>query len=1051
MNQRFLGRLLAASCWLSGCIAVGFCWADDFGDAPLGAASIQVPAGFTVELAAGPPLVTHPTMACFDDAGCLYVCNNAGVNATAEQLEDQLPNSIRKLVDRDGDGRFDASTVFADKMTFPMGGVWHDGSLYVASPPNIWRLTDTDGDGVADERKVLVSKFGYNGNAASVHGCFFGPDGRLYWTDGFHGHEFRDEAGNVTSQRQGSYLFSCLPDGSDKQIHCGGGMDNPVEIDFTDSGDLLGSVNIIRSRPRVDALVHWLHGGAYPHRRQVLEEMKITGDVLEPTHGFGHVAVSGMTRYRSGALDDGWRDNLFATFFNGGKVVRLDLQPSGSTYTATQHEFLSSTSRDFHPTDVLEDADGSLLVIDTGGWFYRGCPTSQFAKPDVLGGIYRIRKTSAPELVSDLDPRGLQIDWAMLSPSQLIQRMGDPRFAVRQRAISESAARGQRMLPSLGRSIADDDATVRRNSVWTLTRLAVDDAAVSDVATTIAVALDDVDPTIRQAACMGLSRCGPHVNVDALILRLSDESMGVRRRAAATLGMVGAVDAVPALIRSLQSDTIDRSAEHAMIYALIEIGDSPAIRQAWDAVEQDDLLDRESKEYASVQRGVWIALDQISPDELTFSQIASGLTSNDPPTRRFAVQTAIGHPAWLPRIVQWMRDLMKVDDGNGWSDSIEKLMSAFIADPAVAELASMGLQGSAPEQTQLMVLRAIADGNHSGLHPGWIDSIKRRLSDHNDRIVHPTIAAVASMSGDTFDQPLAQIYDDQTRSISLRISAMAARAAGGAGMSSSMLDRLLAWYRLGPPSVSNQVIQIIGTTKIAADQLPRVIELLPDASPAQLRQLLPLFASPVDADAARSFLDAMDSADALLSLAVHEFSDVILRFPPDTLDQANRILDRLKQHQQQKLDRLASIRQHLSQGDSARGRMVFHSEKSKCSACHRIGQQGNRVGPDLTTIGANRSASDLLESIVFPSASIVRDYTTHKVLTVDGRAFVGVVVEDAGGAIQLQQANGKMESIAADDIDQIAASAVSIMPAGLDEALTEAELVDIVTFLLDQR
>ena len=76
----------------------------------------------------------------------------AQLSNTNQQLEEKLPNTIVRLVDSDRDGRFDAPTVFADKMTFPMGGVWHAGALYVASPPNIWRLRDTDDDGVADDR-----------------------------------------------------------------------------------------------------------------------------------------------------------------------------------------------------------------------------------------------------------------------------------------------------------------------------------------------------------------------------------------------------------------------------------------------------------------------------------------------------------------------------------------------------------------------------------------------------------------------------------------------------------------------------------------------------------------------------------------------------------------------------------------------------------------------------------------------------------------------------------------------------------------------------------
>ena len=125
-------------------------------------------------------------MACFDDRGRLFVSENAGVNLSAAELEEKLPNSVRMLEDTDGDGRFDRATLFADRMTFPMGGAWANGALYVASPPNICTLADTTGDGVADKREVLVSQFGYTGNAASVHGCFAGPDGRIYWCDGRH-------------------------------------------------------------------------------------------------------------------------------------------------------------------------------------------------------------------------------------------------------------------------------------------------------------------------------------------------------------------------------------------------------------------------------------------------------------------------------------------------------------------------------------------------------------------------------------------------------------------------------------------------------------------------------------------------------------------------------------------------------------------------------------------------------------------------------------------------------------------------------------------------
>ena len=94
-----------------------------------------VPSGFTVELAAGPPLVERPMLASFDDRGRLYVADSAGVNLRGPELSKNPPHVIRMLEDTDGDGRFDKSTVFADKLVFPQGIVWHDGAVYCSSPP----------------------------------------------------------------------------------------------------------------------------------------------------------------------------------------------------------------------------------------------------------------------------------------------------------------------------------------------------------------------------------------------------------------------------------------------------------------------------------------------------------------------------------------------------------------------------------------------------------------------------------------------------------------------------------------------------------------------------------------------------------------------------------------------------------------------------------------------------------------------------------------------------------------------------------------------------
>lgn len=193
---------------------------------------IQVPDGFTVEKIAGSPLVERPIMACFDEQGRLYVGDSAGVNLRFDDLLKTPPHRMLRLEDTTGTGVFDKSVVFADKLTFPMGALWYQGALYVCAPPSVWKLTDTDGDGVADKREEIVTRFGSNGNAADIHGPFLGPDGWFYWTDGRHGHSI-DQPDGSRSQGNAARVFRSRPDGTQVEVVCGGGMDNPVEIAFT--------------------------------------------------------------------------------------------------------------------------------------------------------------------------------------------------------------------------------------------------------------------------------------------------------------------------------------------------------------------------------------------------------------------------------------------------------------------------------------------------------------------------------------------------------------------------------------------------------------------------------------------------------------------------------------------------------------------------------------------------------------------------------------------------------------------------------------------------
>ena len=245
------------------------------------------------------------------------------------------------------------------------------------------------------------------------------------------------------------------------------------------------------------------------------------------------------TAHRSSAGE--YQGNLFACLFNLNKVTRHVLEPSGGTFKSRDTDFLVSSSRDFHPTDVIEDADGSLLVIDTGGWYKLCCPTSQLAKPDVPGAIYRIRRKGAPRVE---DPRGRHIGWTAARPGELVGLLGDPRPAVRSRAIQELAKKGSESVTVLAQALQTPNSVqARRNAVWTLTRMEQANARA-----VVRQALSDRDESVRQAAVHSVSAWRDADSLPQLLDLLERGTAPIQRAAAEALGRLGDNRAVPVLL-----------------------------------------------------------------------------------------------------------------------------------------------------------------------------------------------------------------------------------------------------------------------------------------------------------------------------------------------------------------------------------------------------------------------------------------------------------------------------------------------------------------------
>ena len=145
--------------------------------------------------------------------------------------------------------------------------------------------------------------------------------------------------------------------------------------------------------------------------------------------------------------------------------------------------------------------------------------------------------------------------------------------------------------------------------------------------------------------------------------------------------------------------------------------------------------------------------------------------------------------------------------------------------------------------------------------------------------------------------------------------------------------------------------------------------------------------------------------------------------------------------------RLEELSPALKGGDVRRGHQVFNSAKAACLTCHAMAYVGGKLGPDLSRIGQIRTERDLLEAIVFPSASFVRSYEPVTVETKNGGAFFGILRGDAPDEIVLAAGPQTESRIARTDLVSMKPGAVSLMPQGYDALLTVQELADVIAFL----
>ncbi|HVK10645.1 MAG TPA: c-type cytochrome, partial [Gemmataceae bacterium] len=301
-----------------------------------------------------------------------------------------------------------------------------------------------------------------------------------------------------------------------------------------------------------------------------------------------------------------------------------------------------------------------------------------------------------------------------------------------------------------------------------------------------------------------------------------------------------------------------------------------------------------------------------------------------------------------------------------------------------------------------------------------------------------------------FAQALHQVADSESgHTFDVRLLAMAAIPAKYRAEPKDHLFRqmLEALDRDQPANRRGLAAEVMSATPLSKELLFGLIAALPKVGPLELDRTLTAFAQTKDEAIGLKLVAALDAPELRPSLRVDGVKERIKHFPMTVHKAAEKLYAALNAEYEQQRVKLDEMSKAITTGDVRRGQAVFNSAKASCIACHTIGYVGGKIGPDLTKIGSLRTERDLLESILFPSASFVRSYEPLTVVTKDGRQFTGAPKKDAPDEIILVLAADKEQRIAREDIEEVRPGKVSIMPAGLDRQITPQELADLIAFL----
>lgn len=949
----------------------------------------QLEQGFQLELVASEPNVMDPVDACFDENGQMYVAEMRGYPYLPEQRPDYIPGPVRKnagvirlLKDTNGDGAMDQSFVFADTITWPTSVCCFDGGVYVIAPPNIYYFKDTDGDHKADIRETVFTGIPTKNVQGLANNLKWSLDNHIYFAGGTNG-------------------GSILKDG--KEVIPSGRRD-------------------LKLNPKTRELEAISGGSQFGHsmddwgNRFVCSNSNHIQHVLYPSHYLkrnSYLAVPGVlkTAARRGAAAPVFRKSPPEPY----RVVR-------TARRVADPEFRKRLS-------LTEQAATGFFTSATGVTIYRGAAYPREYQGNAfigdVGGNLIHRKTMEQSGATHIATRADENTEFVTStdnwfrPVNFVNAPDGTLYAL---DMYRETIEHPFSIPEDIKRHLDLESGYDRGRIYRLVHpqgtkfkvLKLGEMPIDQ----LVKQLDSPNSWNRETAQRLIWERQDREAIQPLVklLKTSKQPLG-RLHALWTLDGLDALNA-ELLLKAL-SDSEPGVREHAIRLSEKYAQKNPELSQA--------LLKLTSDPSYRVQLQLAFSLGEFEKEAAVAGLTELVNSEKFDRDLQVAVLTSSANIAG-PLAVNFLRESKGSVSGSKRPLVIELLRIAGAKKDTNDALSVLGFASddSISLVQKQLILGALGEG------------LERRGASLDTLLNDKKLDAGIKQRFDKTIADAVQIAEDEDESLKERVAAIRLLGFMNYQVAGDVLAEVL--NPRSSPEIQLAAVESLSRMR-HKDVSSALLMNWSGFSPAVRTDVVDaLLGSSGRID---SLLNAIKKKQVKLNEVARDKKDLLMNHPNQSIrKRARTVLGNEVNSDRAKIVKAYQGALDLK-GDLESGKKIY---MKNCSGCHKVGDQGHNVGPNLATT-KNKSNGDLLIAILDPSREAQANYNTYTIVTEQGKLFTGIIAAETATSYTIRRAEGKQDTILRNNIDTLLSNGVSLMPNGLEKEVNAQQMADLLAFI----